>query len=30
VEVDSNIITGSGPAVAKEFGEKIIEVLLKK
>jgi protease I len=27
VEVDDNIITGSGPSAAKEFGEKIVEVL---
>lgn len=30
VEVDGNIITGSGPAAAKEFGEKIVSFLLKK
>lgn len=30
VEVDGNIITGSGPSAAKEFGDKIVEVLLKK
>ena len=29
VEVDGNIITGSGPAAAKEFGEKIVQALLK-
>jgi len=27
ITVDGNVITGSGPAAAKEFGEKIVEVL---
>lgn len=30
VEVDGKIITASGPSAAKEFGEKIKELLLKK
>ncbi|MFQ3675016.1 MAG: DJ-1/PfpI family protein [Endomicrobiia bacterium] len=30
VEVDGKIVTGSGPAVAKLFGEKVRDVLLKK
>jgi len=30
VVVDGKIITGNGPAAAREFGEKIIELLTKK
>ncbi len=30
VEVDGNIITGKGPQAAKEFGETVIRILIKK
>ena len=30
VEIDGNIITGLGPRAAKEFGEKIVEILISK
>lgn len=30
VEVDGNIVTASGPYAARQFGEKIKEILLKK